>query len=55
MTLLMRDQENLEKGENKMLKLIQKLIVDKRFDDISKIENDSSYRKKLYLEYNISD
>ncbi len=29
-TLLMRDQENIEKGEDKAIILIQKLIADKR-------------------------
>lgn len=61
MTLLMRDQENQEigeerginKGEERMLMLIEKLIEEKRFDDISKIRADKTYRQKLYLEYNI--
>ena len=61
MTLLMRDQENQEigeerginKGEERVLMLIEKLIEEKRFDDISKIRADKTYRQKLYLEYNI--
>lgn len=69
MTLLMRDQENQEigeergiikgerqgilKGEERMLMLIEKLIEEKRFDDISKIRADKTYRQKLYMEYNI--
>ncbi len=61
MTLLMRDQENIEKGiekgksegEEKMLDLIQKLISDQRFDVIIKIKEDKEYRQKLYKEYNI--
>lgn len=66
MTLLMRDQENMEKGmeegmqkgksigEEMMLMLIQKLVDNNRFDDISKIKENKEYRQKLYKEYNIS-
>ena len=58
MTLLMRDQENIEKdksvGEEMMLMLIQKLVDNNRFDDISKIKDNKDYRQKLYREYNIS-
>ena len=61
MTLLMRDQENIEKGiekgksvgEEMMLLLIQKLVDNNRVDDISKIKADKDYRQKLYQEYNI--
>lgn len=57
MTLLMRDQENVKigekRGEEKMLLLMERLIEDKRFDDIARIKADSSYRQKLYLEYHI--
>lgn len=57
MTLLMRDQENIEKGkregEEQMLDLIQKLINDRRSDEISRIKEDKSYRQKLYKEYGI--
>lgn len=66
MTLLMRDQENIEKGkiegraegktigEEMMLMLIQKLVDNNRFDDISKIRENKEYRQKLYKEYHIS-
>ena len=58
MTLLMRDQENLDKGvergEEMMLMLIQKLVDDKRFDEIAKIKDNKDYRQKLYREYNIT-
>ena len=65
MTLLMRDQENIEKGiekgmekgksvgEEMMLMLIQKLVDNNRFDEISKIKDNKDYRQKLYQEYNI--
>ena len=58
MTLLMRDQENIEKGksvgEEMMLMLIQKLVDNNRFDDISKIKENKKYRQELYKEYHIS-
>ncbi|MCM1251661.1 MAG: Rpn family recombination-promoting nuclease/putative transposase [Clostridium sp.] len=62
MTLLMRDQENMEKGmergksvgEEMMLLLIQKLVDNNRVEDISRIKDDIDYRRKLYKEYNIS-
>ncbi len=53
MTLLMRDQENQEIGEEKMLLLIEKLIENKRFDDISRIKTNKGYRQELYKEYHI--
>lgn len=57
MTLLMRDQENVEKGreygEELMLALIQKLVADKRFDEIERIKDDKDYRLILYREYHI--
>ena len=60
MTLSMRDQENMETGIEKgksvgdemMLMVIQKLVDNNRFDNISKIE--ANKRQKLYQEYNIS-
>lgn len=69
MTLLMRDQENQEigeergiikgerqgilKGEERMLMLIEKLAEEKRFDVIPKIKADKLYLRQLYQEYNI--
>lgn len=53
MTLLMRDQENMEKGEDKMLILVQKLVADKRFGEIDKMKDDKEYRQELYVEYHI--
>lgn len=65
MTLLMRDQENIEKGiekgmekgksvgEEMMLMLVQKLVDNNRFDDIPKIRDNKEYRQKLYREYQI--
>ena len=53
MTLLMRDQENIEKGEDKLSVLIAKLIKDKRTDDVLKVTQDKEYRQKLYREYHV--
>ena len=57
MTLLMRDQENVEKGkeygEELMLSLIQKLLADKRFTEIERMKDDKHYRLILYREYHI--
>lgn len=58
MTLLMRDEENREIGEkigeDRMSKLVRKLTLDKRFEDILIITEDKEYRKKLYKEYQIN-
>jgi len=57
MTLLMRDQENMEKGkeygEELMLSLIQKLLADKRFTEIERMKDDKDHRLILYREYHI--
>ena len=65
MTLLMRDQENFDrgkvkgeeigiiKGQNMMLELIQKLVADGRLEEIAKIKSNESYCQKLFEEYNI--
>ena len=53
MTLLMRDQENVEKGEELMFTLMQKLVADKRFSEIERIKDDKDYRLILYREYHI--
>ncbi len=53
MTLLMRDQENVEKGEELMFALMQKLVADKRFSEIERIKDDKDYRLILYREYHI--
>lgn len=53
MTLLMRDQENQEIGEEKLSRLIERLMEDKRSQDIIKVTKDREYRKKMYQEYQI--
>lgn len=62
MTLLMRDQVNVEKGieqgieqgENKLSKLIAKLMENGRSQDVIRVTQDKEYRNKLYQEYLIN-
>ncbi len=55
MTLLMRDQLNIEKGiekgEDKFSQLIARLMEDKRSQDVIRVTQDKRYRNKLYEEY----
>ena len=53
MTLLMRDQENVKKGEEMLAKLIILLSEDGRLSDVIKISQDKEYRQELYVEYHI--
>ena len=57
MMLMMRDQENIEKGreegELRLSLLIKKLVKDSRMDDVLKAREDKVYRQKLYQEYHI--
>lgn len=53
MTLLMRDRENVEKGEERLARLIKLLSEDNRLSDIIRVTQDKEYRQKLYEEYHI--
>ncbi len=53
MTLLMRDRENVKKGEEMLARLIVLLNEDNRISDIVRASQDEEYRKELYLEYHI--
>lgn len=53
MTLLMRDRENLEKGEDRMIHLTQELLKEKRYDDLSRATEDKEYREELYKKYQL--
>lgn len=57
MTLVMRDQENQEIGkkigETRVRTLVEKLIADRRFEDIEKMVKDEEYLQELYMEYGI--
>ena len=46
--------ESETRGQTEMILLIQKLIQDKRFEDISRIEKDIPYRAELCKEYSIN-
>ena len=51
MMLLMKDQINLENGEDKLSQLISRLMEDKRSQDVIRVTQDKEYRNKLYEEY----
>ena len=57
MILLMRDQENIDKGreqgEGRFAELTQRLLQDKRYIDLEKSATDPEYRQKLYKEYQV--
>ncbi len=57
MTLLMRDQENVEigekRGEERLAKLILQLNEDNRSSDAIRVLQDKEYRQELYVEYHI--
>ena len=58
MTLLMRDQINVEKGieqgEDKLSRLIAKLMENERSQDVIRVTQDKQYRNKLYKEFLIN-
>jgi hypothetical protein len=47
--------EGKSEGEDKLARLINRLISDKRLDDVSKASNDKTIRQALYKEYGITD
>ncbi len=49
----MRDQENVEKGEEMLAKLIILLSEDGRLSDVIKVSQDKEYCQELYVEYHI--
>ena len=53
MTLLMRDQENVELGEERLAQLILLLNEDGRSADVIRVLQDKEYRQALYMEYHI--
>ena len=53
MTLLMRDQENVEAGEERLAQLILMLNEDNRSSDVIRVLQDKEYRQELYVEYHI--
>ena len=53
MTLLQRDRENMEQGEEKMAALTKLLLKEHRTKDLERALEDADFRKKLFAEYNI--
>lgn len=57
MTLLMRDQENVEKGEERGEERLATLILilndGNRSSDAIRALQDKEYRQKLYVEYHL--
>ncbi len=55
MTLLMRDQINVEKGvekgESRLSQLIALLMEEQQSQDVIRVTQDKEYRNKLYKEY----
>lgn len=55
MTLMMRDQLNIEKGvekgEGRLSRLIARLMADQRSQDVIRVTQDKDYRNSLYEEY----
>ena len=48
-----RDEINLYKGETRMYKLINKLLEDKRFEELKEIEHNYKLCQELYIEYDV--
>lgn len=59
MTLLMRDQENVEKGikqgQNMLAELIERLFADDRIEDARLAATDESARRRFYKEYGLKE
>lgn len=53
MTLLQRDRENIEQGEEKMAALTEILLKENRMDELKRALKDTEFRNKLFQEYNI--
>lgn len=57
MTLLMRDQENIEKGieqgEDRLSRLYLRLAAEKRTEDLERAMRDKDFRNLLYKDYGI--
>lgn len=53
MTLMQRDSEKMELGEQKMALLVKLLFKAGRTEDLERATDDVEYRKKLYQELGI--
>jgi hypothetical protein len=46
--------EGEAKGEDRLAKLINRLMSENRLDDVTKVTMDTDYRKELYAKYSIT-
>ncbi len=53
MTLLQRDRENIQQGQENMAALTKILLEENRTDDLKRALEDTDFRNKLFEEYNI--
>ena len=53
MTLMLRAQENLAKGEERMVKLAQILTSAKKYRELERTLTDRAYRQELFRKYNL--
>lgn len=53
MTLLQRDRENIEQGQEKMAELTKILLSENRMDDLKQALEDTNFRNKLLEEYHL--
>ena len=53
MTLLERDRENREEGQENIAALIKILLEENRTDDLKRAAEDVDFRKELFEEYSI--
>lgn len=53
MTLLMRDRENMEKGEERLRSLIEQLMREGRMKEMKKAITNKQYRDELYKQYKL--
>ena len=49
--LEVREKQGLEQGKEQLASLLQKLLADKRLDDIQRLTEDPEYREQLLKEY----
>ena len=49
--LEVREKQGLEQGKEQLASLVQKLLADKRLDDIQRLTEDPEYREQLLKEY----
>lgn len=55
MTLLQRDRENIEQGEEKMAALTKILLKENRTKDLERALEDADFRRKLFAAYKIAE